>query len=212
MQTLTILPSDERRWYFSRERRVGGLIPSTAFPGLMQSPIARVVEGKYWTKGSERLRDGPLVVTTGEGQTLFRWDIPEGQQICFANWEHVVGWSEGVGFQTIINTQISSLLLRQFFFFVASGPGTLILEGGGNLQFSGRPDLPRHEFVRYIAWTRRSRFRVEGSSRMRDLFTLMPLTATVTATEGVLLDPDHWRREEPLGLRKLLRWIYRFFP
>lgn len=177
-------------FYISRTFEPAGRAPKFALPQWSKGIFSRLLTRNY-TMNHVVMKDRKEPVHfRAVGSTEFvEWNLKEGEVVIF-KYANFVGMTENVQLSRIVSLRLTSLLMGQFIFSTAKGPGKLIL------LTQGKSTLPTDEkskasvaTSRILAWDKNARFHVESELSIMDVF-MSSIYLKKKADDVVLIDAD----------------------
>ncbi|GAB5448649.1 MAG: hypothetical protein Gyms2KO_35220 [Gymnodinialimonas sp.] len=93
-------------------------------------PLARLIHRRWYADFVEQPRRGPdhhsAVVEVDQPAEIVSWTLRSKERAVFT-FDDFVGMSEGLRLERVVSLSISTMILGRMIFYVAEGPGTLLL-------------------------------------------------------------------------------------
>lgn len=159
------------RWGVTLE----GPPPARRRPLGFRFPLIRVLTGTWamnriagQRSGDKHEFDADLKVD--EPAELVSWELQNNEQVAF-RFQDFVGMSESLKVRRITSMSLSSLILGRMIYYVAEGPGTLILRTTASARISSDPEAHRPAPMgKLVAWSANTHFGVLAEQTTIDTF------------------------------------------
>ena len=195
-------------FYVSKKFVPTGRAPKLAVPQPLVSTVRRLVTGTLFMNeiAVRPNHPEPVDFRSTAGAEFVEWTIGEGEEVVFT-YDHLVAFSGGVKLSSHLSLRLTTLLLGRPFFYLARGPGRLVLITKGTPLLTGKKQATRSVSAgRVVAWQRPVEFSVQSETNLVDIY-FSSLYLQRSSPEYVLIDADDGRTRHKTGL---FRFVLRF--
>lgn len=190
IQKYALSLQDGVSFFYSPSSKPNGAPPCKKIPKPFGSIIARLLSRRYVMHVAEKSILGSSLIefAAPSGHSYVAWTLLDSDEICF-RYDRLVGFSNGIDLHTIVNLQVGALASDDVFYYVARGPGILLFEGSGQMEFKQSVDNLTCHPNRIVAWTRDSSFRTASSTYFVDIL-FSDVYWKIETTGGILIEPN----------------------
>lgn len=204
------IPVDNAECIFvSRKFTPTGRAPKISIPNWTSAVVARLKNRNYLMNAVEVRENETETVDFRSiaGAEFVEWDLAEGEEVVF-NYENLVAFGESVQLSMHYSVRITSMMFGRARFYIAKGPGKLVLMTRGKSITNDSDHLVKSVAVdRIIAWQRSTEFSVDSELGMADVF-FSDLYLKRTNDDLIIIDADPGNIKKNIGLAKFIK---RFF-
>ena len=204
------IPADHSEAYFvSRKFEPTGRAPKVAVPYWPISIGARLLSGAYIMNEIKvrEANDESVDFRSVAGAEFVEWILAEEEEVIFS-YEQFVAMSESIQLSTHISLRFTTLLMGRPFFYIAKGPGSLVLMTKGVPITNSEEELVRSVSAgRVIAWQKNTLFSVDSELNLLDVY-LSSLYLKRSSDDLIIIDADDGYAKNKTGL---FRFVLRFF-
>lgn len=206
------IPADHTEvFHVSRRFEPSGRAPKISVPHWLTSIPARIFKRCYWMneiavrEGQEDSVDFRSVA----GAEFVEWTLSEDEEVVFS-YDNFVAMTDSISLSTAISLRFTTLLMGRPFFYVAKGPGTLVLITGGVPITKDDDKLVKVVSAeRVIAWQKHAQFSVASELNMIDIY-FSSLYLQRASDDLIIIDADTGSAKTKTGL---LKFVFKFiFP
>lgn len=204
------IPVDNQECIFvSRKYTPTGRAPKISIPNWTSAIIARLRSKNYLMNAVEvrENEDETVDFRSMAGAEFVEWDLAEGEEVVF-EYNNLVAFSESVRLSTHYSVRITSMMFGKAKFYIAKGPGKLVLLTKGKPITNDSEHLVKSVAVdRIAAWQRSTEFSVDSELSLADVF-FSDLYLKRSNDDLIIIDADPGNIKKNIGLAKFIK---RFF-
>ena len=124
-----------------------------------------------------------------ENHNFIAIELSAGEKVVLG-FHYFVGFTAGLRLRTHLTLNVASLALNRILFQTAEGPGMLLLQARGVPRiWENSGPIPPFSPARLICWSLASRFDLQGSDRVTDIF-LSPIYLKADHLGLLVIDAD----------------------
>jgi hypothetical protein len=199
------LPS--KRLYVRCDRQPVGSVPRISLPNPSDAFIARILHGFYIVNQYDNsLKSPPIEFLNARGRVYVEWRLRPNEYIVF-NYHNLVAWSSNVRIKTFISFSITGFALNRTFVPIAVGPGSVLLECGGQPKCSGPQEEPTTSTIDHLAAWAGEEFVIAGSGRVADIY-LGSCSLKAKSLGSTIIDPESSAVSQRNFILSSLRKLY----
>ncbi|MEL6660698.1 MAG: hypothetical protein AAFP77_31165 [Bacteroidota bacterium] len=200
------IPADhDKAFYIIRQLEPTGRAPKLVIPHWTTSIGRRIITGTYFMNEIAVLEDRHETVDfrSVQGAEFVEWDLSEGEKIVF-DFRQLVAMEETVGIETHVSVRFSTLLLGRPFFYLATGPGKIVLMTRGMPITNDETELVRSmSLTRMVAWQKSTLFAVDSELNFIDLY-MSGQYLRRSSDDLLIIDADPGKKRNKVGLFRFL--------
>ena len=158
-------------YYKARSQPAGNFAQSISIPHPGSALIGRILHRRYVMDRSPEEPKGPLDFKPSAGQYFVKWDLQQGEGVV-VRLKHLLLMDSTVKIHSTISLKLSTLLLGQIIYQVATGPGTILLSASGapHVEEAKIIEPSGFESDRYIAWREETGFDVLANAGIANVY------------------------------------------